>query len=121
MNKKIIIGVVIASLVIGGGFYLYSRNKKKKYEANIKSSMATESDAIEFADLLKKRSDEDIPTESMIKFTELYTTNVSKDLHKRIVAIGSKKESDFNTKDKLDMAIISTKVLKPLSDIYRKK
>jgi hypothetical protein len=113
MNKKLIIGVVVAGLVIAGGVYLYNRNKKAK---DTKNNLATESDAIAFLDGYKKRDDKNFSVDETKDFIQLYTANIDKDLHKRLIIILGKKESDFNTKDKLDLSIIKEKVTEPLKD-----
>ena len=51
-KKKIIIGVLVGVAIIGG-VYLYNKNKKAN-ESN-DTSMATEKDALEFADKWKNR------------------------------------------------------------------
>lgn len=114
MNKKLIIGIVVAGLVIAGGVYLYNRNKKAK---DTKNNLATESDAIAFLDAyLKRDSDKTFSLDKTKDFVKLYTANIDKDLHKRLIVLIGKKESEFNSKDKLDLIIVKEKVMQPLND-----
>ena len=114
MNKKIIIGIVVAGLVIAGGVYLYNRNKKAK---DTKNNLATESDAIAFLDdYLKRDLDKTFSLDKTKDFVQLYTANIDKDLHKRLIVLIGKKESEFNSKDKLDLIIVKEKVMQPLND-----
>jgi hypothetical protein len=63
--------------------------------------MATEKDAIEVADILGKK-DSPMNTNQMKYFIQLYTQNIDKDLHSKIVPIVTKNESSWTTQDKLD-------------------
>jgi hypothetical protein len=114
MNKKLIIGIVVAVVVIAGGVYLYNRNKKAK---DTKNNLATESDAISFLDAYLKRDlDKTFSLDKTKDFVQLYTANIDKDLHKRLIVLIGKKESEFNSKDKLDLIIVKEKVTQPLND-----
>jgi predicted nucleic acid-binding protein len=97
MNKKIIIGLVVAGLVIAGGVYLYNRNKKA---TDKKNNMATEKDALEVIDLLGKK-DTPYTTEQVSKFVPIYTSSIDKDTHKNILTTISKKEAEWSAQDKL--------------------
>ena len=48
------------------------------------------------------------------KYVELYTTNIDKDLHKRLMIALTKKESEFNTQDKLDINVLNEKGIFPV-------
>ena len=74
----------------------------------------TEKDALEMADILSKK-DKPVPIIFMKKFVDLYTKNISKDLHKTLLVVASKKESEWTTQEKLDMSILINKVFLPLS------
>ena len=76
--------------------------------------MATESQALEMADLLGKK-DEPLSIEKTKKFVDLYMANIDEDLHKRLMIAFAKKESDFTAKDKLDSAILIKKVFDPMA------
>ena len=113
MNKKLIIGLIVAGVVVvvvGGGVYLYNKNKKNQES---KKNFASESDAIELADLIGKK-DEPLSEDKTKNFIELYKANIDKDLHKRLVSVLNKKESSWTSKDKLDTSVLDSKVLKPL-------
>lgn len=111
-NKKIIISVLVLGLVVGGAIYIYRKNKMKS-DTNDTNTMATESDALEMADILGKK-DKPIPIVFMKKFVDSYTKNISKDLHKSLLVITSKKESEWTAQDKLDMSTLINKVFAPL-------
>ena len=115
MNKKLIIGLVVAGLVIAGGVYLYNRNKAIQKQKN----MATESDATDFLDLNVKRGNQPLNPNELKDFVNLYTANIDKDLHKRLMVIIGKKESEFNSKDKLDLTILKEKVTIPVRDLNK--
>lgn len=119
-KKKIIIGLIIAGVVVGGAIYFYKKNKKapKKdsdnEETNNKETGAevTEKDAIEIVDLINKRNTPYTAEQSKL-FIDLYLANIlKKDTHEKIKALLSKKESEWNTEDKLTFLILSDKVLK---------
>lgn len=117
MNKKIIIGLVIAGLVVAGGVYLYSRNKKgaeEKKPVGEKKDMATELDALEVLDILSKK-DTPLSPDKIKKFVTLYTTNIDKDAHAKIKSVLSKKESEWSSQDKLTIFTLTDNVLKPLN------
>jgi hypothetical protein len=110
MNKKtIIIGLIITGVVIAGGIYLYQRNKKAK------EVVVSDVDAMEVIDLLNKR-DTPLSADNSKLFVDLYVKNIKKDTHAQIKTLLSKKESEWNTQDKLTLLILSDKVLKPLKD-----
>jgi hypothetical protein len=111
-NKKIIISVLVLGLVVGGAIYFYRKNKMKT-DTNDTNTMATESDALQMADILGKK-DKPIPIVFMKKFVDSYTKNISKDLHKSLLVITSKKESEWTAQDKLDMSTLINKVFAPL-------
>lgn len=118
MNKKIIIGLVIAGVVIAGGVYLYNRNKKNadsKKPVTDNKNLATQSDALEVLDLISKK-DSPLTPEQIKAFVELYTTNIDKDSHAKIKAVLSKKESEWTLEDKLNIVSLTDKVLKKLKD-----
>jgi flagellar basal body-associated protein FliL len=124
-KKKIIIGLIIAGVVVGGAIYFYKKNKKapkkdsdneqtNNKETNNKEIGAevTEKDAIEIVDLINKR-DTPYTAEQSKLFIDLYLANIlKKDTHEKIKALLSKKESEWNTEDKLTFLILSDKVLK---------
>ena len=110
-NKKIIISVLIVGLAIGVGIYIYQKNKNKTDSTD--SNMATESDALEMAEILGKK-DKPIPIVFMKKFVDSYTKNISKDLHKSLLVITSKNESEWTAQEKLDMSTLINKVFVPL-------
>jgi hypothetical protein len=112
-NKKIIISVLVVGLAIGVGIYIYQKNKKKTDTDSTDSTMATEKDALEMAEILGKK-DKPIPIVFMKKFVDSYTKNISKDLHKSLLVITSKKESEWTAQDKLDMSTLINKVFAPL-------
>lgn len=119
-NNKLIISLLIAGAVIGFGIYIYRKNKKTKDTTNTGGTatttggMTTESDAIEMADILSKKN-QPVPILFMKDFVDLYTKNISKELHKSLVVVASKKESDWTTQEKLDMSILINKVFLPIS------
>jgi len=127
MNKKIIIGVVIAGVVIAGGLYVYNKNKKQKQKATDEKQKATdekqkqvsenntvtESDAIEIIDLLGKMDGKPFSTEQIKPFLDLYMSNIDKDSHVKIKSILNKKESDWTTQDRLTSVMFIDKVVKP--------
>jgi len=112
MNKKLIIGIVIASVVVigVGVIYLHNRNKKA---TDKKPNLATESEALEMVDLIGKK-DEPLSIEKTKKFVDLYMVNIDEDLHKRLIAVLNKKESTATSKDKLDWATLEEKVIVPM-------
>ena len=97
MNKKLIIGLIVAGVVIAGGVYLYNRNKKA---TDKKNNMATEKDAVELIDLLGKK-DTPYTTKNVSKFVPIYTSSIDKDTHKNIITAFSKKEEEWSAQDKL--------------------
>ena len=107
MNKKLIIGIVLGGALIVGGFYFYNKNKKA---TELKKYFASESDALQVVDALNKR-DTPYTSEQTKKFVDIYKVNVDKDLHTRILSAVNKKESDFNTEDKISSAILIDKVI----------
>ena len=111
-NKKIIISVLVLGLVVGGAIYIYRKNKMKT-DTNDTNTMATESDALQMADILGKK-DKPIPIVFMKKFVDSYTKNISKDLHKSLLVTTSKKESEWTAQEKLDMSTLINKVFAPL-------
>ena len=127
MNKKIIIGLVVAGVVIVGWVYLYNRNKKNaeiKKPVTDNKNLTTQSDATDFLDLIVKRGNKPYNPNQIKKYVELYTTNIDKDLHKRLMIALTKKESEFNTQDKLDLTVLKEKVTNPTlkefpSDTYK--
>ena len=115
MNKKLIIGIVVAGVVIGGAIYIYRKNKKKTDTGSTDTgTTTTEKDALEMADILSKK-DKPVPIIFMKKFVDLYMKNISKDLHRTLLVVASKKESEWTTQEKLDMSILINKVFLPLS------
>jgi len=103
MNKKtIIIGLIITSVVIAGGIYLYQRNK-----------VVTDVDAMEVIDVLNKR-DTPFSADNSKLFVDLYVKNIKKDTHAQIKTLLSKKESEWNSQDKRAFRILLDKVLNPL-------
>jgi hypothetical protein len=110
-NKKIIISVLVVGLAIGVGIYIYQKNKNKTDSTD--STMATEKDALEMAEILGKK-DKPIPIVFMKKFVDSYTKNISKDLHKSLLVITSKNESEWTPQEKLDMSTLINKVFVPL-------
>jgi len=113
-NKKIIISVLVVGLAIGVGIYIYQKNKKKTdTDSTDTKTMATESDALEMAEILGKK-DKPIPIVFMKKFVDSYTKNISKDLHKSLLVITSKNESEWTPQEKLDMSILINQVFAPL-------
>ena len=110
-NKKIIISVLVVGLAIGVGIYIYQKNKNKTDSTD--STMATEKDALEMAEILGKK-DKPIPIVFMKKFVDSYTKNISKDLHKSLLVITSKNESEWTAQEKLDMSTLINKVFVPL-------
>ena len=121
MNKKIIIISVIVGVAIIGGVYLYNKNKKDTEEKN---NLATQKDATDIMDLIVKRGNKPYNPNQIKKYVELYTTNIDKDLHKRLMIALTKKESEFNTQDKLDLTVLKEKVTNPTlkefpSDTYK--
>jgi alpha-mannosidase len=114
-NKKIIISLLVIGVVVGGAIYIYRKNKKKTETSSTDTgTMTTEKDALEMADVLGKK-DQNIPIIFMKKFVDLYTKNINKDLHKTLLVVASKKESEWTTQEKLDMSILINKVFLPLS------
>jgi hypothetical protein len=115
-KKKIIIGLIIAGVVVGGAIYFYKKNKKapKKDSDNEETGAfeVSEKDAIEIVDLMNKR-DTPLTAEQSKLFIDLYLRNITKkDTHEKIKTLLSKKESEWNTEDKLTFLILSDKVLK---------
>lgn len=118
MNKKtIIIGLIIAGVVIGGGF-LYYNHKKKNDLLNSKSNMASKSDALLVADILGKK-DTPLKAEQINQFVQLYTSSIDSDSHKKIVLALGKKESDWTSQEKLDTLPLSEKVLMKMISIIK--
>jgi len=114
-NKKIIISLLVIGVVVGGAIYIYRKNKKKTETGSTDTgTMTTEKDALEMADVLGKK-EQTIPIIFMKKFVDLYTKNINKDLHKTLLVVASKKESEWTTQEKLDMSILINKVFLPLS------
>jgi hypothetical protein len=114
-NKKIIISLLVIGVVVGGAIYIYRKNKKKTETGDTDTGkMTTEKDALEMADVLSKK-EQPVPIIFMKKFVDLYTKNISKDLHKTLLVVASKKESEWTTQEKLDMSILINKVFLPLS------
>ena len=114
-NKKIIISLLVIGVVVGGAIYIYRKNKNKTETGSSNTgTMTTEKDALEMADVLGKK-DQNIPIIFMKKFVDLYTKNINKDLHKTLLVVASKKESEWTTQEKLDMSILINKVFLPLS------
>jgi hypothetical protein len=124
MNKKIIIGVVIAGVVvIAGGLYLNNKNKKAKQKAideekknqvvTKTNNDITESDAIEVIDLIDKKDGKPSSIEYVKTFIPLYLSNIDKQTHEKIKSIMMKNESDWTTQDKLTSLILIDKVVKP--------
>jgi hypothetical protein len=114
-NKKIIISLLVIGVVVGGAIYIYRKNKKKTETGSTDTgTTTTEKDALEMADVLGKK-DQNIPIIFMKKFVDLYTKNINKDLHKTLLVVASKKESEWTTQEKLDMSILINKVFLPLS------
>jgi len=101
-NKKIIISVLVVGLAIGVGIYIYQKNKNK-----------TDSTDSTMAEILGKK-DKPIPIVFMKKFVDSYTKNISKDLHKSLLVITSKNESEWTPQEKLDMSTLINKVFVPL-------
>lgn len=115
-NKKIIISLLVIGVVVGGAIYIYRKNKKKTDTGDSDTgTMATEKDALEMADVLGKK-DQSVPIIFMKKFVDLYTKNISKDLHKTLLVVASKKESEWTEQEKLDMSILINKVFLPLKN-----
>jgi hypothetical protein len=114
MNKKLIIGIVVAGLVVAGGVYLYIRNKSNANN-NKKIPMASESDSLEMIDILDKKDNSKMSTEKISKFVKLYTSNIDKNFHAKLKSVISKKESDWTSQDKLDASKLIDKVIKPLT------
>ena len=110
MNKKIIIISAILGVAIIGGVYLYNKNKK---DTEKKNNLATEKDATDIMDLIVKRGNKPYNKNQIKKYVELYTTNIDKDLHKRLMIALTKKESEFNTQDILDVTVLGEKVKNP--------
>jgi tRNA G18 (ribose-2'-O)-methylase SpoU len=116
MNKKtIIIGLIITGVVVAGGIYLYRRNKKAKEVVVTDPNAVTEADAMEVLDLLNKK-DTPLSADNSKLFVDIYVKNIKKDTHAQLKTLLSKKESDWNTQDKLTFLILLDKVLKPLKD-----
>jgi hypothetical protein len=116
MNKKtIIIGLIITGVVVAGGIYLYRRNKKAKEVVVTDPNAVTEADAMEVLDLLNKR-DTPLSADNSKLFVDIYVKNIKKDTHAQLKTLLSKKESEWNTQDKLTFLILLDKVLKPLKD-----
>ena len=118
MNKKIIIISVIVGVAIIGGVYLYNKNKKDTEEKN---NLATQKDATDIMDLIVKRGNKPYDANQIKKYVELYTTNIDKDLHKRLMIALTKKESEFNTQDKLDITVLNEKVDNPTLKEFPKR
>ena len=70
---------------------------------------------MEVIDLLNKR-DTPLSADNSKSFVDLYVKNIKKDTHAQIKTLLSKKESEWNTQDKLTFLILLDKVLKPLKD-----
>ena len=124
MNKKIIIGLVVAGVVIVGWVYLYNLNKKNaeiKKPVTDNKNLTTQSDATDFLDLFVKRGNKPYNPNQIKKYVELYTTNIDKDLHKRLMIALTKKESEFNTQDKLDITVLNEKVDNPTLKEFPKR
>ena len=124
MNKKLIIGIVVAVVVIAGGVYLYNRNKKPTDKAKNKSTdekknLISETDASEMADIMFKKY-ADFTKEYRKPFIELYISNFDKDSHAKLKSIFSKKDVDWTEQEKLEGQIMKDKVIKPLKDKMKK-
>lgn len=114
-KNKIIISLLVIGVVVGGAIYIYRKNKKKTDTGSTDTgTTTTEKDALEMADVLSKK-EQPVPIIFMKKFVDLYTKNISKDLHKTLLVVASKKESEWTTQEKLDMSILINKVFLPLS------
>lgn len=103
MNKKYIIGILVAGAVIGGAYYLYSRNKKN---GSTKKNMTTDKDALQVADILGKK-DTPMDAEKLKKWIPAYTSTISKDEHESIIKVINKPDSTWSSEDK----VIASKLL----------
>lgn len=98
MNKKLIIGLIVAGVVIGGAIYFYNRNKKSTSAPS--KEMATEQDALKVADILGKK-DSPMDAGQLKKWVPAYTSTISKADHDGIVKVINKPESSWSSADKL--------------------
>jgi len=111
-NKKYIIGLLVAGVVIIGGVYFYRKNKREnEQKANEKkANVVSEEDALKVLDFLNKRDTPLTPSQTKV-FVELYMTKVNKATSDKILVTIQKKESDWNFQDKLNFGVLLAEVL----------
>jgi len=111
-NKKYIIGLLVAGVVIIGGVYFYRKNKREnEQKANEKKAkVVSEEDALKVLDFLNKRDTPLTPSQTKV-FVELYMTKVNKTTSDKILVTIQKKESDWNFQDKLNFGVLLAEVL----------
>lgn len=132
MNRKYIIGILVAGAVIGIGYYLYSRNKNndsKKKNDTIDNGSTTEKDALKVVDALHKsastnnyaygdilprqnfkRDGNKLPLEKLNNFVKSYVENVDKKLHNKILATMNKEKSNWDSQDLLNMSELKQRI-----------
>ncbi len=80
-----------------------------------KANTANESDALKVVRILGEKDTPYTP-QQINKFVELYTQRISKTEHDNIFISVSKKESEWNEKDKMSFSILIQKVINPMKN-----
>lgn len=120
MNKKyIILGLVIAGVV--GAVYFYNKNKKTpninnsntNTNTNQSNLLATKEQANE---IIKTFSDMGTPiqAEKINYFIDLYTKEIPKSLHPKILALVKKNFSEWTEQDRNDFRVFQEKIINKL-------
>jgi hypothetical protein len=120
MNKKyIILGLVITGVVVGA-VYFYNKNKKTSNTNNSttntnnnQSDLATKEQANE---IIKSFSDMGTPiqAEKINYFIDLYTKEIPKSLHPKILALVKKNFAEWTEQDKNDFKVFQEKIINKL-------
>ena len=76
--------------------------------------MATQKDAQDVLNVLQKSDSTPYTLKQINDFIDLYTKNIDKNLHSRILIVVNKKESDWTPQDKLDINVLREKVVTPI-------
>jgi hypothetical protein len=117
MNKKyIILGLVITGVV--GAIYFYNKNKKISNTNNSEnntnqSDFASKQQANE---IIKSFSDMGTPiqSEKINYFIDLYTKEIPKSLHPKILALIKKNFSEWTEQDRNDFKVFQEKIINKL-------
>ena len=78
------------------------------------TNMATQKDAQDVLNVLQKSDSTPYTLKQINDFIDLYTKNIDKNLHSRILVVVNKKESDWTPQDKLDINVLREKVVTPI-------